>query len=120
MINCLLNKQVYIFIFCLAFCTSNVAVGQTVLTSIVPPKRMFENSQISMTEFFKKGQAEDSPLIISLRPVYRIENKILSVQNPTVFKLKKITVKKKKTARVYIMGSTVPIFKSVVPKIRPL
>jgi hypothetical protein len=29
-------------------------------------------------------------------------------------------VKKKKTARVYIMGSTVPIFKSVIPKIRPL
>ena len=120
MINYLFNKQVYIFVFCLAFCTSNVAVGQTVLTSIVPPKRMFEISQISMTEFFKKGQAEGSPLMISLRPVFRIENKILSVQNPTVFKLKKITVKKKKTARVYIMGSTVPIFKSVIPKIRPL
>ena len=120
MINYLINKQVYIFIFCLAFCASNVAAAQTVLTSIVPPKRMFENSQISMTESFKKGQAENSPLIKSLRPVFRIENKILSVQNSTVFKLKKITVKKKKTARVYIMGSTVPIFKSVIPKIRPL
>jgi hypothetical protein len=120
MINYLINKQVYIFIFCLAFCTSNVAAAQTVLTSIVPSKRMFEISQISMTESFKKGQVEDLPLIKSLHPVFRIENKILSVQNPTVYKLKKITVKKKKTTRVYIMGSTVPIFKSVVPKIRPL
>jgi hypothetical protein len=118
--NYLLSKRVYIFVFCLAFCTSNVTAGQTVLISIVPSKRMFGISQISMTESFKKGQAENSPLIKSLRPVFRIENKILSVQNPTVYKLKKITVKEKKTTRVYIMGSTVPIFKSVVPRIRPL
>jgi len=120
MMNYLINKRVYIFIFCLVFCISNVAVGQTVSTSIVPSKRMFETSRISMMEPFKKAHAEDLPLITSLRPVFRIENKILSAQNSTVFKLKKIIVKKNKTTRVYIMGSTVPIFKSVVPKIRPL
>ena len=117
MINYLINKQVYIFIFCLAFCTSNVAAGQTVLTSIVPSKRMFEIPQISIKESFQKKRVKELPLIRSIRPVYRIENNILSVVTSSVFKTK---VKKKKITRVYIMGSTVPVFKSVIPKIWPL
>ena len=117
MINFQLNKWFYVFTFCLAFCTSNTVIGQTVLSSIIPSKRMFEIPQISIKESFQKKRVKELPLIRSIRPVYRIENNILSVVTPPVFKTK---VKKKKITRVYIMGSTVPVFKSVIPKIWPL
>ena len=116
MINFLLNKRFFIFLFCLIFCTSSIVIGQTVLSSIVPSKRTFKISQISIEESFQKKRVKELPLIRSIRPVLRIENKILSVQSSPSFKVK---VKKKNITKVYIMGSTVPVFKSVIPKIWP-
>jgi len=74
-------------------------------------------SNVNISRYLGK---KDNFLTKSIRPIYRKQDNGKLVSAPKLPEEDATKVKSKKVSRIYIMGKTVPIFRSVIPKIKPI
>jgi len=100
--------KVYLSAFFILFIAVGMTNGKTVLNSIVPSMRAFDIVEINIKQIKVADGKKDNFLTKSIRPIYRKQDN------------GKLVRASKKVSRIYIMGKTVPIFRSVIPKIKPI
>ncbi|MAV94089.1 MAG: hypothetical protein CMA31_00205 [Euryarchaeota archaeon] len=113
------NKSVIFFMF-IAIFFGDYALSQNVLKSIVPRTQIITQNNKNSEQFLEKKFLSKVLVESSIWPKVRISNSgmIDKLSDNVIMALSKS--KNKKETRIYIMGNTVPIFKSVVPRTRPL
>ena len=112
--------KVYLSAFFILFIAVGMTNGKTVLNSIVPSMRAFDIVEINIKQIKVADGKKDNFLTKSIRPIYRNQDNGRLVSAPKLPEEDATKVKSKKVSRIYIMGKTVPIFRSVIPKIKPI
>ena len=109
-----------IFLTCFIIFFGDRALSQNVLKSIVPTTQIVEFNNENAKQFVNKKKSLHLLVESSVRPSFRFSNTVLIDNFSTSDIMSQYKQKNKKVSRVYIMGNTVPIFKSVIPRMRPL
>lgn len=112
--------KVYLSAFFILFIAVGMTNGKTVLNSIVPSMRAFDIVEINIKQIKVADGKKDNFLTKSIRPIYRKQDNGKLVRAPKLPEEDATKVKSNKVSRIYIMGKTVPIFRSVIPKIKPI
>ena len=117
--NLIGNKSV-MFVSFVAIFFGDYALSQNVLKSIIPTAQIISLTNKNSSDFDDKEIFSKMMVESSIWPKVRISNMGLIEELSGGVILTSSNSKNKKRHRIYIMGSTVPIFKSVVPQTRPL
>ena len=97
-----------------------MAHRKTVLSSSVQSMRAFEIVKINIKQIKVADGKKDNFLTKSIRPINRKQDNGKLVRAPKLPEEDATKAKSKKVSMIYIMGKTVPIFRSVIPKIKPI
>mgnify|MGYP003307732153 FL=1 len=109
-----------IFLLCFIIFFGDRALSNNVVKSIVPPTQIFEFTNENAKKFASKKNSLNVSVESSVRPKFRFSTGVLIDNLSTSVIMSQNKPKNKKVSRVYIMGNSVPIFKSVIPRTRPL
>lgn len=109
-----------IFLLCFIIFFGDRALSNNVVKSIVPPTQIFEFTNENAKKFASKKNSLNVSVESSVRPKFRFSTGVLIDNLSTSVIMSQNKTKNKKVSRVYIMGNSVPIFKSVIPRTRPL
>lgn len=112
--NLIRNKSFMLLMFVTIF-FGDYALSQNVLKSIIPNTQIITSNGFVQNKILRKISVENSiwpkVRISNIGLIDKLYGGVISTSSNS---------KNKQRFRIYIMGSTVPIFKSVVPQTRPL